>query len=224
MKHAVFLVVALAGAPAAMAQVDIRMDIATSVSSTPGNWNNISNLTGSTGGLVDFTTGSATGISIDGVGSPWQNFFGDDLGSFPNRDWLIQPATRDGAGLQAGLTGLFRLGGLTDGVAYKVEVVSARSTFGYLNTITVDGSIADRTFLGSPVMTPWNSTTDGLNPGNWLVWDDVFPTRGQIDIVDVAGPGTLGMINAIRISAVPAPGTGLAVAFGATLIARRRRA
>ncbi|MCC6675608.1 MAG: PEP-CTERM sorting domain-containing protein [Phycisphaerales bacterium] len=224
MKHALMLVVVIAGAPVAMAQVDIRMDLATSAGSTAGNWNNISSLTGLTPNLVDFTSGAPTTISINGAGSPWQSFVGDTAGAFPNQDWLIQPATQDGAGLQSGLTGIFRIAGLTDGVPYKVEVVSARTTFGYLNTITVDGSTADRTFKGTPVVTPWNSTTDGLAAGNWLIWDDVFPTRGELAIMDVSGPGTLGIVNAIRISAIPAPGTGLALALGAGLIARRRRA
>lgn len=223
MKHALLLVVALSGSSVAMAQVDIRMDLSTSVSSTPGNWNNISNLTGLTSNLVDFVTGSPTTVSINGLGGPWQPFFGDDTGAFPNQDWLIQPATRDGAGLQTGLTGVFRIAGLTDGVPYKVEVVSARTTFGYRNTFTVDGSLADRTFKGTPVVTPWNSTTDGLAQGNWLIWDDVFPTRGQINIQDVAAD-TLGIVNAIRISAIPAPGTGLALAIGLAPLARRRRA
>src|SRR5262245_22543187 len=83
----------------ANAIVDIRIDLATNVSSTPGNWNNISNLTGMTPNLIDFPTGAATTVAIDGTGSNWQNFFGDDGGTFLNQDWLIQPATRDGAGL-----------------------------------------------------------------------------------------------------------------------------
>lgn len=222
MRHMIMWVAVVAGAPVAMAQVDIRMDLATSVSSTGGNWNDIANLTGMTPNLKDFTTGAPTGISIDGAGSPWQAFFGDDAGAFPNKDWLIQPATRDGAGLQAGTTGIFRIGGLSDSTAYRVEVVSARSNFNYLNTFTVDGAIADRTVNGTAVVTPWNSTTDGLAAGNWLIWDDVFPTRGQISIMDVAGPGTLGIMNAIRISAVPTPGTGLVLAIGAGALARRR--
>lgn len=223
MRHAWVLVAALtAGTTAVQAQVDIRMDLATSVGTTGGNWNNISNLTGMTPNLIDFATGLPTSVSIDGIGSPWSAFFGDDLGSFPNQDWLIQPATKDGAGLQRDTTGVFRIGGLT-GSAYKVEVVSARSTFGYLNNITVNGATATSTFKGTPVVTPWNSTTDGLADANWLIWSNVFPTSGTIDIRDVAGPATLGIVNAIRISEVPAPGAALPLVAGVVFAARRRR-
>lgn len=222
MRHACVLVVALAGTAAVQAQVDIRMDLATSVGTTGGNWNNISNLTGMTPNLIDFTSGSPTSIGIDGIGSPWSPFFGDDAGSFPNQDWLVQPATKDGAGLQRDQTGVFRISGLNSS-AYKIEVVSARSTFGYLNSITVNGATATSTFKGTPVVTPWNSTADGLDKANWLIWSNVFPTSGTIDIRDVAGPGTLGIVNAIRISQVPAPAAALPLIAGVAFAARRRR-
>jgi hypothetical protein len=194
------------------------------VGTTAGNWNNISNLTGLTSGLIDFGTGASTGASIDGAGSPWLSFFGDDAGTFPNQDWLIQPATRDGAGLQTGMTGIFRIAGLT-GAAYQVELVSAQTSFDYLNTFTVAGALADRTFLGTPVDTPWGATSDGLTPGNWLIWDNVVPVGGAFTIMDVAGPGTLGILNAIRIVEIPAPGVIglLGIAAALTGPSRRRR-
>ena len=111
---ALFTVGSAMCAPAQAQLVDIRIDLSTFLSSTPGNWNNISNLIGLTTGLIDFDTGAATFVSIDGTGSPWSDFFGDNDGAFPNQDWLIQPATVDGAGLLTGLTGTFTLGGLSD--------------------------------------------------------------------------------------------------------------
>jgi len=204
----------------AQALDDIRIDLATK-SSTPGNWNNISNLTGLTTGLIDFNTGADTGASIDGGGSPWQSFFGDDGGAFADQDWLIQPATVDGAGLQSDLTGSYTLAGLT-GPAYQIELVSARTTFGYLNTFTVEGALADRTYLGTPVQTPWNSTTDGLEPSNWLIWDGVVPDGGSITITDVAGPGTLGILNAIRVYEIPEPSSVLLLGAGLIALIRRK--
>lgn len=201
--------------------IDLRMDLSTFLSTTPGNWNNISNLTGVTSNLIDFNTGNGTGVSLTGSVN-WQNFFGDDAGAFPNQDWLIQPATVDGAGLQTNLSGTFTLSGLPDGI-YTVEVVSARTTFGYLNTFTVNGELADRTFLGTPVVTPWNSTTDGLEPGNWLIWDNVVPDDGEIVIQDVAGPGTLGILNAMRVVQIPAPGTAVVLVVTGLACGRRRR-
>lgn len=207
--------------------IDIRIDLSTSVGSTSGNWNNISNLTGLTTNLIDFGTGLGTGVSIDGSGSPWLNFLGDNGATFPNVSWVLQPSTMDGAGLSNGATGVFSLAGL-GGSSYTVEVLSARTTFGYLNTITVDGLLASRTFLGTSVNTPWNSTSDGLTPGNWLIWDNVNPTFGAISIQDIADLNTLGMLNAIRIventTAVPEPSTFALFCMGAiVLISCRRR-
>jgi len=193
------------GAPlGAAAGVDIRIDLSNLVGTTAGNWNNVSNLTGLTTGLIDFVSGAATPVSIDGTGSPWQQFFGDDDGTFPDQDWLVQPATRDGAGVQDGLTGSFLFDGLGAGI-YRVEIVTARTTYGYLNTITVNGATADRTYLGTPVVTPWNSTTDGLTAGNWLIWDAVVPAGGVITLVDQADADTLGMINAVRVTSLYTP-------------------
>ena len=86
-------------APAQAGLVDIRIDLSTFLGSTAGNWNNITDITGLTTGLIDFNTGAATSVSIDGTGSDWLDFFGDDDGAFPDQGWLIQPATVDGAGI-----------------------------------------------------------------------------------------------------------------------------
>lgn len=205
----------------ASAQLDLRVDLSNFVSTTAGNWNNISNLTGTTNDLVDFPTGANSGVSITGAG-PWLDFFGDDNGAFPDQDWVIRPATQDGAGLDQGETGTFTFANLGDG-PYRVEVVSARTTFQYLNFITVEGNQADRTYLGTPVATPWNSTTDGLDAGNWLIWDDVVPVRGTLTIMNIADVDTLGMLNAIRIYQVPAPGTAGILGLAVLAAARRRR-
>jgi len=213
--------VGLGGQAQAGSLEDIRIDLSTLVSSTGGNWNDISDLNGVTSDLIDFNTGASTGASIEGAG--WLDFFGDDNGEFPEQDWVIQPSTVDGAGLSSDGTGTFEIDGLS-GSAYIVELVSARTSFEYLNTFTVNGALADETFLGSAVNTPWNSTTDGLEAGNWLIWNNVQPVDGSISIMDVAGPGTLGILNAVRISEVPSPGAvGVLGIAGIVAGVRRRR-
>jgi hypothetical protein len=220
-----FVIAALAAvglSSVAGAQVDLRLDMSDLVGQTAGNWNNISNLTGTTSNLIDFPTGAATSVNITGAGE-WEHFFGDDFLAFPEQDWVVHPSTADGAGLQAGLTGVFTVTGLT-AASYRVEIVSARTVFNYQNFITVGGATADRTFLGTPVATPWGSTSDGLNAGNWLIWDDVQPVRGLFNIVLVADQSTLGMINAIRIYEVPSPGSSAIAGLVLVAAGRRRRA
>ena len=138
MRHALALVVVLAGSSAATAQLDIRMDIGNSVSTTPGNWNNIGSLTGLTPNLIDFSSGLGTGVSIDGTGSAWRPFFGDDAGAFPNQDWLIQPATRA------------RLvqGGHATAARYDWPLVAARIEEFYLQTLDQVAATKRQTFSG----------------------------------------------------------------------------
>jgi hypothetical protein len=219
MKHAmvVGVVALLAGSAQAW---EIRMDISNLVSTTGGNWNNIEFLNGVNTDLIEFGSGANTGASISGFG--WGDFVGDDNGEFADVDWVQQPATADGAGVQNGSSASFTVSGLADGL-YVVEIVSARTDFDYLNTITVFGNLADRTFNGTAVNTPWNSTTDGLGQSNWLIWDDVLTDDGEINIQLNSDADTLGMINAIRISQVPAPGAAVLLSFAGVAVLRRRR-
>jgi hypothetical protein len=183
-------------------RIDLRDDTIATTSEVPGNWNDIGSVNGVTAGLIDFGTGLATPVSISGSG--WQPFF---LGvvspaDWPEKDWVHPFSTTYGAGLfvgDAGQTGTFSFSGLSDTARYQVEVVSARTRFDYLSTILVDGAVADRTFNGTPVNTPWGATSDGLIPQNWLIWDDLIATGGMLSLSVAANPETGDIINAIRI-------------------------
>lgn len=194
--------------------LDIRVDFGNTGTPPAANWNLIAqaDLNGRNSGLVDFNSGLATSVAIDGTGSSWANFFGDDDGSFPNQAWIIQPAPEFGAGLQRDAEDSFLIEGLPD-IPLQIEIVSARP-IDYQNIITIDGSTASRTGLGTPVNTPWGSATDGLQDGNWLIWDDVSPDGGAVTLT-VSGDGTLSMINALRILSVevvePAPAISVPV-------------
>lgn len=202
--------------------IDIRIDLSTRVGSTAGNWNNVNDLNG-TSNLIDFS-GAATGASISGLG--WTDFFGDDDGIFPDQDWLIQPATQDGAGVFSGNTASFTVSGLGAG-SFQIELVSARTSFNYLNFFTVDGLTASRTYLGTPVQTPWGSAGDGQDEGNWLIWDNLSSVS-DITIQLTADANTLGMLNAIRIletqpQSVSTPYTALLFSLGLAGICLSRR-
>ena len=103
--------------------------------------------------------------------------------------------------------------------------------------VTVDTAFADRNFdgVGGVVGVDFNVRDDGGIPGNWLIWDEVTPTAGQLTIqVAAVSPlnGDRPHLNAIRITpalqgAVPVPGwaalaTGISLLLGsAWLLAKR---
>lgn len=211
-----FVVLALSLFTSAHAMaMDIRIDLGRFWGTTPGNWNNIGDPNTPQDNLIDFHNGITTGVSISGNG--WRNFTGViNSADWPNTDWVTSTATLDGAGLWPNDIGTFHLSGLTIG-RYIVEVVSVRSLFDYPNTIDVDGAYANVTYKQTPVTTPWNSYSDGLGSQNWLIWNDLLVTDGNLAITNKAG--FAGIINAIRIRSadsaeIPAPLTALLIAIG----------
>jgi hypothetical protein len=169
------------------------------------DWNNITSaaLNAGPSALTD-NTGAPTAVTIDGSGGDGYSDFISATAA--TEDWVLSSAQLGGAGLFSGESALIAFDGLI-GASYMVEVVSARDCCDYLNYFSIGGDIADRTYTGAPVPDPWGSLVNGLNPTDWLIWDNVAPIGGTITLSHIADGLTLGVVNAIRISdgIVPPP-------------------
>ena len=198
---------------------------------SPANWNMVNTIgTFDNGGLglIDFNTGA--NVDETSVTSNFESGTGGPLSNPPFTDW-VNPAGPVGDGIAfTGGTVDITVSGLAES-SYTIEVVSAIDAVGSLTVLpTVEGNIADRDFLTSDAdLTNWDILAAGTS-GNWLIWDDVNPVGGEIDI-SVANGSFNGFISALRIAdnsvpSVPEPSTyvmfGIMI-LGAGLMALRNR-
>jgi len=184
---------------------DIRIDYG-NAGTVGGNWNEIlvANFTTVTTGLTDFNTGTATNVSVQGTGGMASSDMGANVwNGGVAEDWLVDNAARDTAQASApNSTRTVTFSGLTAS-SYKVEVLSAVPAGGSgTNDITVDGNQASQNFRnnGDGLGIGWDTTTAGVTNRNWLIWDSVVPSGGQIVItIDAPGATDDASINAIRL-------------------------
>ena len=182
-------------------------------SGTPaGNWNEITGaaINGLTPGLDDFRTGNSTDVDVTGSFTfPFATTSGTTGGFNGTQDWVDPVVVLDFIAGSDDSSNTLTFSGLT-GDSYNIEVVAAGNFAGGTTTdLQVDGNFADRNFLGGANLGDnWHTVNDGLTPGNWLIWDDVAPTGGDITVGVPAGGGIV-QISALRIAdaAVPEPGT-----------------
>ena len=112
---------------------------------------------------------------------------------------------------------------------YQVEVVSLSHT-GATSDIQVQGSFADGNYRDIAGVTGDNfdAWADGRNTSNWLTWSEVAPDGSDeitvsFDFISGSNP----MLNALRVTTVPEPGTAVMAALalvGITMRRRRKRA
>ncbi|MEM0896969.1 MAG: PEP-CTERM sorting domain-containing protein [Verrucomicrobiota bacterium] len=213
-------------------QIDLGSDPSGRPDPTAPNWNIISDgaPSGTTVNLVDFNTGSSTGVTMErtGFGFPAAS----PLAWFGDNDWVETASAYDGFVVFGGndplnpVVGTVTLSGLDNAAQYRVELVAAwgvpdlGGNFDFTNSqffdqtdYEVQGQWADRTFNDPNPVPPtvgldWSPVL-GTIQSDWMIWDDVSPTAGQISIVvtpDTAN-NNQGILNAIRITqtAVPEP-------------------
>jgi hypothetical protein len=111
------------------------------------------------------------------------------------------------------------------GSSYRVEVLSSMvGNPNYMADISIGGTFADSNYQNIPGVNGdnFNALIDGRDAANWLIWSDVTPIEGMIQ-VDVQGLGSAGALNGIRLTEVPEPMTISVMALGALGLLRRRK-
>ena len=121
------------------AAIDVRIDLQHIENNlgSAANWNTLLNNTSLTN-LIDFNTGSGTGIDIFNSGI--SNSSSSTAHWDADKDWVADLAGDDSIGTNSG-TGLIFFAGLS-APFYQVEIVSASISFSRLAILRVEGAIA----------------------------------------------------------------------------------
>jgi hypothetical protein len=161
---------------------------------SPSGWNVISqaNKNGTEIDLLDFITGSTSGITYTASG--FTSNFGGNHWPAGEQAWLVDGAGED---MFAGIdtTVNITLSNLS-GSSYSVELVSSNANPGVADYKT-NGNFATRNFSNTVGVLgdDFSLQTDGYNASNWLIWDDVSPIDSRI-VISITGRGGA---NAIRL-------------------------
>lgn len=139
-------------------------------------------------------------LGFDSNSTNWSA--GTDIG------WVVSAAGNDGA-YTSSATGTITFGGLNDNYTYSVQLVSAEDNaagnFPSTADFQVNGSFADSNFIegtGGNLGDDWDTNANGV--GNWLTWDSVAPSGGNI-VVSITASSGFTTINAIRLNVVTTP-------------------
>lgn len=202
------------GSATIAAATTIQIDFANSTTAPGGNWVTITQglINQAHSSLIDFETGEATSISVQGSG-----FFGHGTSGWQggNVGWIDANAAADYVGGDSSST--FTFSNLSIG-KFSLELISSSSGGGSpFTSIYVNGMLADRTGLGSGDSYKWNYQT-AYADSNWLIWDEITPINDQIQITFFgAGDAILNAVRLSSVSAIPEPSTYAAFAGAAVL-------
>ena len=190
--------------------LDIRVDF-NDPTAAPTNWNLVASSSVSSGvaDLIDFGTGTGTGISL-----AIDDSFHDATSSEPVwsgspawRSWIDVQANRDYFWVRTSYqgqtdnpTGGLTLSGLDPSKTYRIELVGSRQDSSSRNfQATVNGLFSDS--LNSD---PFNASADGYNGHQVMTWRQLTAdAAGEIRVaLDAAGEH--GYLNALRLTEAPA--------------------
>ena len=232
-------------AASAYSAVDIRVDYGDQTVGVPATWNTIDTgtLSSMSGDLTDFATGTA---NTEGVQTTGGFSFGGDFDATnggptwnggADKDWIDNDTADDyilAGGIGSTLTLTFSS---LDGSAYDVEVLTAvqnSASLRAMQDIQVGGAFADSDAngtLSAPFGDGWLNRTEGWFAQNYLIWNAVAPSSGNIVITFDGSPSSnVPLVNAVRISThVPfhthaLPGLAALAALVCIRRCRRKRA
>lgn len=202
----------------------IQIDFNDHAAAPGAGWNEVDTL-GSAVALSD-SLGNATDVTVTITGDLDNSSTNDGQDSADLADPTLEPGARDYFFISgADDDGFIAIEGLDPSQQYLIEVVASRSSAGSISKAsdyTANGLFAD----SSPSGDNFDTFSDGFVNGSVLVWDAVTPNAsGQIvlTIDSQTSPQSNGYINALRITTVPEPATGLLLVLGGGVLLRRRR-
>jgi len=184
---------------------DVRIDFSNNITNPAGDWNTITNayLNGYVGDLIDYDTGSGTGIDIQTSGcystGVFTNLPADGWNGNADLDWVDYNSVHDYFYSYAGGTTTVTLSNLTEPY-YRLEVLSAQNAGETWSDIQAQGNWADIDFNDSGQNgQQWRSRLQGYVNTNWLIWEAIVPDAGQIVITLNANTGYYARLNCIRL-------------------------
>ena len=202
--------------PSSLMGTELRLNYGSTFSSS-AHWNHFQ-FAEDRADLVDFDTGSPTGIDVEVAA--WTGYTKGTY-TWPHGavDWI------DPGEIGQGGAGRFGPGPSTvaftnlDGL-WRVEVLSSmdpRISEKFIQDITVNGTFADTDYRGLGVGSDdFDAQVDGQQAANWLIWSAVAPDSGTITIrFDSTEYGHANIMNAVRLLLVPEPSTLVLLCMGA---------
>ena len=212
---------------------EIRVDFGDGAVAS-GNWNVIGTSSTQIANLIDYDTGSFTGIQMD------LEYTMSDTGA---AGWSTATpgnwAPTEAAGDALTLTGSYQIvfSNMDKGLTYQVELISYDNfdSFNEKSSFQVNAQDFDGNARGLVIPDPYVADENSYTQGNWLIWYTVLPSGG-------AGPEDPGSIviqasleefgdleddfipiNAVRLFVVPEPTTMSLLILGGLAMLRRRR-
>jgi hypothetical protein len=191
-----FVLLSLALATRAVAQ-EIRLDL-NELTILPANWNTVSSNT-TVADLLDFGTGVGTGVDVTTANFEFYAF-DPNIWTAGDKGWVAENGGK-GAGFRISAGTATVTFDKLPGGAYRVQVVASNRTDfpGSVADIQVNGSFADADEDGTGENGD-DYPLDGNGHNNWLIWNAVAPSAGQIQVsMAFASGGNGTVINAIRL-------------------------